>query len=336
MKMNKIINAPELMVSEMLEGYLFMHGNLFEKVPNTFCAMAKRDIKKKVNIVIGGGAGNEPWCLGFVGEGLADAMAGGHVYTAPPAKSVLEVSRYIYHDKGILYIGTNHAGDRLNFELVGELALLEGIQTKAVFVKDDIASDPENISQRRGIAGIALAVKIAGAASEFGLDLQGVTTLTQKAISDIRTLGVTTSPGYMPANGKAMCEMEEGYIEYGMGFNGEPGMRKEKIKSAKEIVRDMMELLLEDMDYKQEELAILLNGYGFTSTLELCIVVKEISEYAKRHHIRIYHIDMMNVFCPQGTGGFSISLLKLDEELKPYYRYKAESPLYKRNFSEAK
>lgn len=331
MKMNKIINAPEEMVAQMLEGYLYMHGEAFEKVPGTLCGMAKKNPRKKVSILIGGGAGNEPWCLGYVGEGLADAMAGGHVYTAPPAKSILDVSRHIYHEQGILYIGTNHAGDRLNFELVGELARLEGIQTKCVFVNDDIASDPKNFSERRGIAGIALAVKIAGAASELGLDLDKTAYITQKAIDNLRTLGVTSSPGYMPANGKAMCEMEEGYIEYGMGFNGEPGIKKEKLKRAGEIISYMLPLLLEDIRYRgDEELALLLNGFGFTSILELCIIVREIAEYAKANGVRIGHMDMMNAFCPQGTGGFSISVMRLDEELKPYYNYGADSPLYRR------
>lgn len=331
MKMNKIINAPEEMVGQMLEGYLYMHGDLFERVPGTLCGMVKRNPRKKVGILIGGGAGNEPWCLGYVGKGLADALAGGHVYTAPPAKSILDVSRHMYHEEGILYIGTNHAGDRLNFELVGELALLEGIRTRCIFVNDDIASAPQNPSERRGIAGIALAVKMAGAASELGLDLEGVAGIAKKAVRNIRTLGVTSSPGYMPASGKPMCEMEEGYIEYGMGFNGEPGIKRERLKTAREIVSYMLFLLLEDIEYRKgEELALLLNGFGFTSVLELCIVVGEIAKYAEENGVRIAHIDMMNAFCPQGTGGFSISLMRLDEDLRPYYNYGADSPLYQR------
>lgn len=328
--MNKIINHPDEMIRDMLKGYLFLHGHLFQRVPGTVGGMMKRNMPQKVAVVIGGGGGNEPWCLGYVGRGLADAMCSGNVYAAPPAKSVLDVSKAIYHEKGILYVGTNHMGDVLNFELVGELAELDHIRTRCVFVNDDIASDREDRSNRRGVAGIALAVNIAGAASEMGLDLQQCAAVTQRAIDGIRTLSVTTSPGYMPANGKAMCEMEDGMIEYGMGFNGEPGIRKEPLGTAAHIVETMMDMLLEDIGYQGKPLAVLLNGFGFTTVLEMYIVMKEISAYAKKHQVDIYHADTMNVFCPQGTGGFSISLMELGNDMKPYYDYGADSPLFQR------
>jgi len=327
MKMNKIINNPDDIISDMLEGYLYLHQDLYKHVAGTMGGMIKKQQQEKVTILIGGGGGNEPWCLGYVGQGLSDGMISGNVYTAPPAKSILDVSKEIYNEKGILYIGTNHMGDVLNFELVGELAELENIHTRCVFVNDDIASDLNNPEERRGVAGIALAVKMAGAASEKGLDLEGTTKITQKAIDNLRTLSVTTSPGYMPANGKPMCDMEEGIIEYGMGFNGEPGILKQPLKTAKEIVTTMMDVLMETWDYQQEELGVFLNGFGFTSIIELHIVMKEIKNYAKEKGINIYHADVKNAFCPQGAGGFSISLIKLDEELKPYYNYRAESPL---------
>jgi len=219
----------------------------------------------------------------------------------------------------------------LNFELVGELAELDNIHTKCVFINDDIASDMENKESRRGIAGIALAVKMAGAASEMDLNLEDTARITRKAIDNIRTLSVTTSPGYMPANGKAMFEMEEGMVEYGMGFNGEPGILKEKLGTAKSIVATMMDMLVKDLECKDEEpIGVLLNGFGFTSVLEMHIVMKEMKVYAVEHNLNLYHADLKNIFSPQGTGGFSISLIKLDDELKPYYNYKADSPLYKR------
>jgi len=329
MKMNKIINDPDDMIRDMLDGYLYLHGDLYTRVQGTMGGMIKRNLEEKVTILIGGGGGNEPWCLGYVGDGLADGMVSGNVYAAPPAKAVLDVSKEIYHQKGILYIGTNHMGDVLNFELVGELAELENIHTRCVFVNDDIASNLEEPKERRGIAGIALAVKIAGAATELGLDLEETACITQKAIDSIRTLSVTTSPGYMPANGKAMFEMPEGLIEYGMGFNGEPGILRENLRTAKEIVTSMMEMLIKSLDYQGEDLGVFLNGFGFTSIIELHIVMKEIKQYAERKGLHIYHADLQNAFCPQGMGGFSISLMKINEELKLYYNHEAESPLYK-------
>lgn len=329
--MNKIINDPDCMIRDMLEGYLYLHEDLYMRVDGTVGGLMKKHQEEKVSIVVGGGAGNEPWVLGYVGKGLADALSSGNVYTAPPAKSILDVSKAVYNKKGILYVGTNHMGDVLNFELVGELAVLDNIQTKCVFVNDDIASDSKIKENRRGVAGIALAVKMAGAASEMGLSLKEVQAVTQKCIDNLRTLSVTTSPGYMPKNGKPMFEIEEGMIEYGMGFNGEPGIIKEPIGTAEHIVSTMMDMVIKDLEYKDsEKIAVLLNGFGFTSLLELHIAVKEIKAYSEMNNINIYHVDIQNIFCPQGTGGFSISVMRLDDELIPYYNREIDSPLFKR------
>ncbi|MCG8484217.1 MAG: dihydroxyacetone kinase subunit DhaK [Clostridia bacterium] len=329
--MNKIINDPDYMIQDMLQGYLYLHEDKYKCVEGTVGGLIKKNQEEKVSVIVGGGAGNEPWVLGYVGEGVADGLVSGNVYVAPPAKSILDVSKAVYNKKGILYVGTNHMGDVLNFELVGELAILDNIQTRCVFVNDDIASDLNNKENRRGVAGIALAVKMAGAASEMGLSLEEVQGITQKTIDNLRTLSVTTSPGYMPKNGKAMFEMEEGMIEYGMGFNGEPGILKEPLKTAKDIVGTMMGMLLEDLEYKEsEEIAILLNGFGFTSILELHIAMKEIKEFVQKNNIKVYHADLQNLFCPQGTGGFSISLLRLGDDLIPYYNKKVDTPLFKR------
>lgn len=329
--MNKIINDPDTITRDIMEGYLYLYGKDYEMVPGTFGGMVKKNQQEKVSVIVGGGGGNEPWCLGYVGEGMADAVSTGNVYAAPPAKSILDVSKAVYNEKGILYVGANHMGDLLNFELVGELAELENIHTRCVFINDDLASDPDDITNRRGIAGIALAVKMAGAASEMGCDLDETARITQKAIDHIRTISVTTSPGYMPQNGKAMCEMEDGVIEYGMGFNGEPGILREKLGTAQHIVETMMDMLIRDLDYKSgEKIAILLNGFGFTSQLEMLITAGEIKAYTQSHGIEVYHTEWNNIFCPQGTGGFSISVMRLDDELIPYYNRRIDTPLYHR------
>ena len=170
--MNKLINKPENTVSEMLDGYISIYPDMFEKIPDhsgRYLGLVLKERKDKVSVVVGGGSGNEPWIIGYVGPGLADGAALGHVYTAPAAASVLAVSRCVPNAKGVVYVATNHAGDVLNFELVRELAGMEGIDAKCVFVCDDVTTAPkEKRDERRGIAGIALAVKIAGAASESG------------------------------------------------------------------------------------------------------------------------------------------------------------------------
>lgn len=330
MKINKIINSPDRMVPEMLEGYLSLYGHRFEKVEGTFGGMIKKEPEDKVHVLIAGGAGNEPWCLGYVGEGMADAMVSGNVYAAPSALDILDVCRRLKNGKGIMLLGTNHMGDVLNFELVKELAHMEGIQAEAVFVNDDVGSDLYCRAERRGVAGIVLAVQIAGAASIKYDSLHECAEITRKAIENMATLGVTTSPGYMPANGREMCHMEEGMIEYGMGFNGEPGFLSCPLVSAGEMAETIISKLLDDLSVTEEEVVLLVNGFGFTSHLELFIIVKEVREILVRKQIRVYDISLSNAFCPQGTGGFSITMMKMTEELRKLYDYGADSPLYRR------
>lgn len=329
--MNKIINRPEDIVTEMIGGYVATRPDMFETLPK-YKGILLKDKKQKVSIVTGGGAGNEPWIIGYVGKGLADGAALGNVYIAPPSKAILNVTRSVYHDRGVIYICTNHAGDVLNFELVGELAELEGIQTRCVFVTDDITSAPlENQDERRGVAGVALVMKVAGAACDSGLDLDEAVRVIQKANRNTFTFSVTTSPGYLPAGGKAMCEMPEGYIEYGMGFNGEPGVLRTELKPADEIADTMLKYLLEGSSIRTgDKIAMMVNGFGFTSPLELCIVNNRLTQKLKEKGIVLHDAFIDTLFCPQGTGGFSVSLLKLDEELIPYYDAPAYSPFFKK------
>lgn len=329
--MNKIINSPDTLVKEMLEGYLYANPDMFEKVDATTGFILKNK-KNKVAIVIGGGAGNEPWNIGYVGDGLADGAALGNVYTAPPARALMNITRAVNHDKGVLFLATNHAGDVLNFELTAELLQLEGIETRCVFVSDDIATaDIQNKEDRRGIAGIALVLKIAGAAADAGLSLDEVVRISKKANDNVRTLNVTTSPGYMPGTGEAMFDMEDGTIEFGMGFNGEPGILKMKLQKADKIADIMMDYLIRDIKAeKGQDFAVFINGFGFTGLLELCIVNKRVKEILDGKEIKIHDMFIDTLFAPQGTGGFSISLIKLDEELKRYYDYPAYSPFYRK------
>lgn len=324
--MNKLINSPEQMVQEMLAGYLALHSDRFCQVEGVM-GLKKREDKDKVSVVIAGGSGNEPWVLGFVGDGLADGAALGNVYTAPPSRTVLEVTRAVPNHKGVLFIAANHAGDVLNFELVRELAELEQIESGCVYVADDISSaPPEQKEERRGIAGISLVVKIAGAASEAGYSLAEMVRVTTKAGRNTRTFGVTTSPGYMPGTGAPMGELPDGYVEFGMGFNGEPGMRREKLSPADGITETVMGKLLKEVPAGSEAV-FLINGYGFTSMLELCIVSRKVNEIVSDRGIINVQTSVDTLFSPQGTGGFSVSVLILDEELKKLYLEPCDSPL---------
>lgn len=329
--MNKLINHPDDMVSEMLDGYLAMYPNLFERVTNTN-GLIRKNKSDKVSIVIGGGAGNEPWVIGYVGAGLADGAALGNVYAAPPSRAILNVTSAVSHHKGVIYICTYHTGDVLNFGLVSELSELEGIDTACVFVSDDISTEPlERKDERRGVAGIALVVKVAGAASEAGLSLNEVVRVATKAKENTYTFSVTTSPGYMPGTGKAMFELPEGEIEYGMGFNGETGVKRTKLTTADEVAQTLVDELLNDIKPEADDkLAVMINGFGFTSNLELCIIGRKVKAILDERNIQVHDIFMDSLFAPQGTGGLSITMMKLDDELITYYNEPAYSPLFQK------
>ena len=327
--MKKIINSPDDLIREMLEGYLCANPELFEKVPNTNGLVLKGK-KDKVTIITGGGAGNEPWNIGYVGHGLADGVALGHVYSAPPARAIVNVAKATDPEKGVFFLATNHAGDVLNFELAAELLQLEGIHAKCLFVTDDLASAPlDKFEERRGVAGVAIVLKIAGAAADIGLDLNEVLRVSEKANDNIRTLSLTTSPGYLPGTGEPMFTMDDDMIEFGMGFNGEPGILKMKMTKADEICDIMMGYLVEDLKLTAgEEIAVFVNGLGFTSLMELCIVNRRIKEVLTQKRIKTHDMFVNTLFAPQGTGGFSITLLRLDQELKRLYDAPAYSPFY--------
>lgn len=328
--MNKIINSQEKMIKEMIDGYIVTCPDLLEALPE-YNGVVLKNKKDKVSIVVGGGSGNEPWVIGYVGKGLADGAALGNVYSAPPPKAILGVTRALNYEKGVIYLCTNHSGDVLNFELASELAGLEGIKAKCIFVTDDIASAPRELrNERRGVAGIAIVAKIAGAVCDSGLNLDESVRIIEKANQNTFTFSVTTSPGYLP-NGKAMCDLPEGFIEYGMGFNGEPGILRTELVPADEIADTMLKFLLDDSKITcDDEVSVMINGFGFTSLLELSIVNRRVCEKLSQEGIAIHDTSIDTLFCPQGTGGFSISMLKMDEELKKYYDGFAYSPFFKK------
>ncbi len=331
--MKGFINRSEDAVEDMINGYLAVYPGHFARVfgkNQKINGFIRQHCENKVSVVTGGGAGNEPWSIGFVGKGLADGVAAGKIFTAPPSRSILNVTKAVPHKKGVLYICTNHAGDVLNYELAGELAELEGIETRCIKVSDDISGlIGEAKNERRGQAGVGFVVKIAGAAAEANCDLTEVARVAQKTNERTYTFGVTVSSGYMPGSGEAVYEISEGEAEYGKGFNGENGMFSEKNRSANDIITTLMSCLLEEAQLTSlDEIAVMINPYGFTSTMEQCIISKKVVDILSCEGVRIHHIFMDRLFGPL-TGGCSVSILRLDEELKRFYDMPASSPLIK-------
>ncbi|WP_217697344.1 dihydroxyacetone kinase subunit DhaK [Oceanobacillus sojae] len=329
--MKKVINNPGDVVEEMLEGIMRAHQNSFQKIDGVN-GIVKKQLKDKVAVVTGGGSGHEPLFFGVVGDGLADGVAIGNVFAAPTPNTVQEVAKTVDSGKGVLFIYGNYAGDVLNFDMAAELLEFEDIQTTTVKVTDDVASAPvERQEDRRGIAGDIFVIKVAGAAAEKGLSLEEVTAVTQKANNHTYSIGVALSPGTIPDSGEPTFTLADDEIELGMGIHGEPGMERTKLMPADELTKQLMEKLLNESKLTSgEEVSVLINGLGSTTLMELFIVNRKVAQILDEKGIGIHDMDVNNYCTTQEMGGFSISLLKLDDELKAYYDAPAKAPYYKK------
>lgn len=327
--MKKIMNNPNQIVDEMIEGYLMAYGKQLEKVGD-INGIILRNRKEKVAILIGGGSGHEPLFIAFVGDGLADGVAIGNIFAAPTPDTVYEVTKAIDMGKGVLYIYGNYTGDVLNFDMGAELAEMDGIKTRTVLVWDDVASaQKEHIVDRRGIAGDVFVVKIAGAASAAGLDLEEVTRVAEKARDMTRSIGVALSPGSIPATGRPTFTLPDDEIEFGIGLHGEPGVKRSKLLPADELTDIMLEQVFNDFEYLAgDEVSVLINGLGSTTIMELFVVSRRVNQILTQKGIKIYDTDVNNYCTCQEMAGVSISLLKMDEELKMFYSAPAYSPYY--------
>lgn len=328
--MKKIMNHADDVVSESLEGLISCYSRFYEKHPDVNAVISKKARRDKVALVIGGGSGHEPMFSGFVGRGLADAAACGNIFASPDPGTIYEAAMAVESGKGVLFVYGNYAGDNLNFDMAEELLADEGIKCAHVRVWDDCASAPlERISDRRGIAGDVFMIKLAGAACDAGLPLEEVVAVLESARDRLRTIGVATSPGQIPGLDKPTFEIGDTELEYGMGLHGERGIMRTTMKSADEICSFLYANIVKEMDFAPgDEACVLINGLGSTTVLELSIVYRKVAQLLGEDGVRIYDADI-NSFCTcQEMGGFSITLLKLTEELKKYYDMPCFCPFY--------
>ncbi|NLX64254.1 MAG: dihydroxyacetone kinase subunit DhaK [Clostridiaceae bacterium] len=330
--MKKIINDPSDIMEEMLSGYISAYSRYYERVPGQNAVVSKERRKNKVALVIGGGSGHEPLFIGFVGKGLADAAAAGNIFAAPNPQLIAETAKAVHEGKGVLFVYGCYAGDNMNFDMAEELLQMDGIKTAHVRVWDDCASAPkERIQDRRGIAGDVYVIKIAGAACDAGLELDEVLRITEKARDNINTIGLATSPGSIPGLNKPTFELGEDDIEFGMGLHGEPGIERTKMKPANELVKRMYTELKKEMGLKEnDEVAVLVNGLGSTTLLELNIVYHDLNKLMGEDKLIVHDAEIKRYCTCQEMGGFSITILRLDEELKKYYDTPCFSPYYAR------
>ena len=283
-------------------------------------------------MLIGGGSGHEPLFAGFVGEGLADAAACGNIFASPNPELIYETAQAVNQGKGVLFIYGCYAGDNMNFDMAEELCEFDDIPTAHIRVWDDCASAPkERIEDRRGIAGDVYVIKIAGAACDAGLSLEEVTRITEKARDNINTIGLALSPGSIPGLDKPTFELGETEIEFGMGLHGEPGIERTQMQTASQLVQRLYSEIKAEMALQSgDEVAVLVNGLGSTTLLELNIAYYELAQLMAKDGLRVYDSEIKSWCTCQEMGGFSITLLRLDDELKKYYCAPCFSPYYAR------
>ena len=325
--MKKFINEIGEVENEMVAGLVKAFPRHVRKLEcgNVLVRVEKKN--GKVALVTGGGSGHEPSFGGYVGLGMLDAAVPGAVYTSPAADQVYEAIKAVATEKGVLLAPMNYTGDIMNFEMAKEMAEAEGIRVEQVVVNDDVAVDNSLYTVgRRGVAGTVLVLKIAGAKAEAGAELADVKAVAEKVIANVRTMGVAINPSTIPAAGKPGFTLAEDEMEVGIGIHGEPGVRKEKLKSANEIVDELLAKILADIDYAGSEVAVLVNGSGGTPLMELLIVNNHVHDVLAAKGIRIYRTLVGNYMTSIEQEGFSVSLLKLDDETKALLDAAVDTP----------
>ena len=328
--MKKIMNNVDAVENEMVLGMVKAYPQYIKKLDCGNVVVRARKKEGKVALISGGGSGHEPAHGGFVGEGMLDAAVAGPVFTSPTPDQIYEGIKAIATDKGVFMVVKNYTGDVMNFEMAAEMAEMDGIPVKYVVTNDDVAvQDSLYTVGRRGEAGTIFVHKIAAAKAEEGAELEAVQAVAQKVVDNVRTMGMAIKPCTVPAAGKPGFELSDDEMEVGIGIHGEPGTHREPLKSADEIVDMLLEKILADIDYADSEVAVLINGAGGTPLMELFIVNNHVSDVLAANGIKVYKTFVGNYMTSIEMDGFSISLLRLDDEMKKLLDAKADTPVFK-------
>lgn len=327
--MKKIINHPNDVVSELLVGMVKAHPSL-QYTEQLEVVSRREKTSGKVGVVSGGGSGHEPAHAGYVGRGMLDAAVAGNVFSSPSPDRIIKGIEEANGGAGVLLIIKNYSGDIMNFGMSKDLAEMDDIEVESVVVKDDVAVPDSTYSTgRRGIAGTVFVHKIAGAKAEAGGSLQEVKAAAEKAIANIRSMGMAMSPCTLPAVGKPGFQLGDNEIEIGMGIHGEPGVERTTVKTAKETAQILLDKILSDYDYSGSEVALLVNGLGSTPLMELYILNNEVEKILSEKGIKIYKTLVGNYMTALEMSGCSLTLMKLDDELKQLLDAPCDTPALK-------
>jgi len=314
----KLINRPEHVIRETLEGMALAHADLL-RVDTEQQLIVRKDapISGKVGVVSGGGSGHEPLHGGFVGMGMLDAACPGAVFTSPVPDQMLAAAKAVDSGAGVLFIVKNYTGDVMNFELAAELAEAEGIDVRSVIINDDVAVEDSTFTAgRRGVGGTVLAEKITGALAERKASLDEVAALCQKVNENVRSMGMALTPCTVPAAGQPSFELGENEMEIGIGIHGEPGRRRVPLASADEIAEMLVTPIVEDLPFRKDDRVLaFVNGMGGTPLMELYIVFRAVHRLLGERGITVVRSLVGNYITSLEMAGTSVSLLRLDDQM---------------------
>ena len=330
--MKKILNSPDTFVRDTMEGIFAAHGDAVAPLNgDPTVIMNTRPVQEgKVSIVTAGGSGHLPLFLGYVGDGMLDGCAVGDVFASPSSEKMAAMIRAADHGAGVLALYGNYNGDRFNFEMACEDVDFDDIETRQVMARDDVASSPkENAAKRRGVAGLVLAYKIAGAAAAAMMSLDEVTTVTEKALENTRSMGVALSPCIVPKVGEPSFTIADDEIEIGMGIHGEAGIEIRSMMSADEIAELLLTKILEDMPVADgDQVTVMINGLGATPLEEQFIVYRSVHRLLQERGISVLHPHIGEFATSMEMAGLSLTVLSLDDQLKELLEAPASTPFY--------
>lgn len=329
--MKKILNNPQHYVDEMLDGLCLAHPELKRRGDDGRVIVRSRGaVPGKVGIVTGGGSGHLPVFLGYVGEGLLDACAVGNVFAGPRMDDCMAAMRAADGGAGVLQLYGNYGGDRMNFDMAAEMLELEGMPVASVRVADDVASAPAELrDKRRGVAGLVFVYKAAGAKAAAGASLAEVAALARKAAEAVRSIGVALTPCVVPESGKPSFEIADTELEFGMGIHGEPGIWRGPLKTADDLVDEMLAHILPELDLKNgDRVALLVNSLGATPLEELYILYRRVRQVLDARGIVIAQPLVGRYATSMEMAGASLSVMKLDDELEQLLAAPADCPFW--------
>ena len=332
--MQRILNNPDDIVDEMLKGFVKTHGDIVKTTEHPRVLAAKAaPIAGKVGVVTGGGSGHKPAFIGYIGENLCDAAAVGEICSSPTAAAFLDAFKAADGGAGVACLYGNYSGDNMNVKMAVKMAKKAGLTVKTVVANDDVASAPKDQrDKRRGVAGEILMWKCGGAKAAKGGNLDEVIATAQKAIDSTRSVGVGLTPCTLPAVGHPNFEIKEGTMEIGIGHHGEPGIAVKPLGTAKEIAQYMVDVVLPDYPFVEgDEVVVLVSGLGATPVMELYVLYNEIEALMAAKGIKIHRSYVGNYFTSLEMMGATLTVMKLDDELKELIDMPAYSMGLKQN-----